>query len=130
MVAQFRHQHSELIHLADAILKAAADKQPDELARLRLAFSRAVNEHVADEAVVVQGAVRRGLIPAQLVTEHDRIVRQWRGDVALCNSEWPTRRAVETPDGFLRRFRPLVEALRTAVAFEENQFLAPIKRAA
>lgn len=130
MVAQFRHQHSELIDLADGIIAAARNGCAGDLARLRLAFARAVKEHVEDEAVAIQKAIGKGLLCADLVDGHNRMVMRWRGDIALCNSEWPTRRVVDAPEGFLRRFRPLADALRAAVEFEEQQLLAPIAKAA
>jgi class 3 adenylate cyclase len=130
MVAQFRHQHGELIDLAEGIMAAARAGRADDLARLRLAFARAVKEHVEDEAVAVQKAIGKGLLCAEMVDGHNRLVMRWRADVALCNSDWPTSRAVEEPHGFLGLFRPLVAALRTAVDFEEQQLLAPIAKAA
>jgi hypothetical protein len=130
MISQFRHQHDELIHLVDAIIEAAQNGRGDDLASLRLAFARAVKRHVDAEAVVVQKAISRGILCADVVEAHNRLVMLWRGDVALCNSEWPTRRVLETPEGFLRRFRPLADAMRAAVTFEEQQMLAPLTKAA
>lgn len=130
MVAQFRHQHGELIELAEGIIEAARAGRADELSRLRLAFARAVKEHVEDEAVVVQRAIARGLLCADQVDAHNRLVMQWRGDVALCNSAWPARDIVDAPEGFLHRFRPLADALRAAIAFEEQHMLAPIAQTA
>ena len=126
MTAQFQVQHDELMHLADDILNAARMRRGDELGRLRLAFARAVKAHVDDEALEVAKAIQDGRLDAELVDKHNRLVMNWRGDVARCNSEWPNRRVVDAPEDFIRRFRPLVEALRKAVLHEEQKLLAPI----
>lgn len=127
MVAQLQDQHDDLIHLAGAILNAARMRRGDDLVRLRLAFVRAVKAHVDDESLETTKAIQEGLLGAELVARHNRLVMHWRGDIALCNSEWPTRRVLDAPEGFIRRFLPLVDALRVAVVFEEQKLLGPIR---
>ncbi|WP_157136934.1 hypothetical protein [Sphingomonas sp. PAMC 26617] len=126
MTAQFRDQHSELMHLAENILNAARLRQGDDLGRLRLAFARAVRAHVADEALEIAKAIQGGHLDAELVGRHNRLIMNWRGEIALCNSEWTNRRVVDAPEGFIRCFLPLVEALQKALLYEEQSLLAII----
>lgn len=130
IVAHYRYQHEGMIALADQIIGVAARGDRDDagtLGRLRLAFSRAVAEHCEEEGATVRDAVAKGLIGGELASASGKTVMLWRADVALCNSEWPTRSILESPHGFIRRFRPLVDALRQAAEQEEREILTVIE---
>jgi hypothetical protein len=128
VVDRYRHQHENMIALAEDILSIAASGdagKADALGRARLDFSRAVNEHCREESVTVGAAVAKGLLRAEVVSEMARVVMLWRAEVALCNSEWPTRRVFDHPADFIRRFRPLVDGLRRE-AERENRIILPV----
>jgi hypothetical protein len=52
----------------------------------------------------------------------------WRADLALCNSEWPAKRVQEDPNGFIRKFRPLVSAMKRQSEREDVEILSVLDR--
>ncbi len=131
MIADHRRQHDSMLALAENILALAAGRDVNrmgELSMLRLAFSRIVSEHYEEEGVTFRTARARGQICGSLVAEFNKIAMMWRADLALCNSEWPAKRVFEDPDGFIRKFRPLIAAMKRQSEREDVEILSVLER--
>jgi hypothetical protein len=127
VASRFREQHEELVGLADAILACAmsADSaRVDQLNALRLRFARAIHSHCTEEAAYLRTAVAQGRIdPSVLDAMGADVVARWRADLALCNSEWPSREVLRRPGPFVARFQELGDMLRQQVRHEERMMV-------
>lgn len=123
----FADQHVNLIEIGRDIVRAAAENTPAsiaELGRLRLALSRAVQNHVSAEfALLPQSSdfPRRADRQGILSKYHDDLLA-WRHLLMGCNAQWPLAAVASDPEGFLRDYQPILQALEQRVKWEEEEF--------
>lgn len=126
-------QHQRMIELAETVMAAARQADADSgqsLTRARLNLARAVSEHVRQEIAMLtrSGAAHRLGEPVMHRYNDELLV--WRRALMDCNCSWPPHRITDDPDGFVRSFRPLLDALRARVRWEEEQLYPKLGRAA
>lgn len=115
-----------MLDLAATILAQTSARQPcrrDDLARLRLSFSRLVNTHCEEEGQTIREAVAAGVICPRVAAAFHRDLQQWRAALVSLNSAWPGARIECEQNGFASAFRLLVDDLRRYIVREESEIL-------
>jgi len=117
----FDAQHREMLDLATAILAVVDDcpsRSSDPLNRLRLALSKKVTVHCQEEAIALQAS--RDIVPPEIMRRYHDELLKWRRDLISCNSDWPPERVWSDPSGFKSAFRPVANALRARILWEQG----------
>ena len=130
MNSSFAADHAHMIATGNAIVRVVSRGRADEihtLNRLRLELSKAVSAHCALEGKVLDGAEGRKLPPELISRYHDELLK-WRRELTMCNSQWPPARIWDDPAGFLNAFRPLNDALKRRVHWEENELYPALRK--
>ena len=124
----FLREHRQMVDVARSIIDLArtgSHRDAGRLTDLRLQLSRAVTEHVSAELRFINSSGRSETLDAETSSRYHHELLQWRHALMECNCAWPARQVFDDPDGFVRAFAPIVDALRQRVMWEENH-LYPI----
>ena len=117
----FDAQHREMLELTAAILAIVNDcpsRSSDQLNRLRLALSKTVTGHSKQESALLRAA--GDAVPADIARRYHDELLKWRHELIACNSDWPPDRVWNDPRGFKEAFKPIVDALRARLSWEQG----------
>ncbi len=131
MSETFNQQHVMLIEIGRDIVRAAAKKTAAsiaEVARLRLALSRAVQSHVTAELALLPQTSDslHGADTQAILSKYHGDLLAWSKLLIACNAQWPLAAIASDPEGFLRAYRPILQALEQRVQWEEDEFYPAI----